>query len=187
MKKLYSLMMAGLVLAAPGAAMAMDSAALLAHPDQYRVIYAGEDEVIYADMETVRGIQTMDFPNSIENMHFKMYVESYKDKVNAMDFMKDNLVTQIREFDAGLYVNKHEKSYKMELKLDGVYDGRGAAIPAKDQEETGDAVKIRAKAKDLYMNLYRLERVQQAEAAKAAAAEAAPAETAPETAAPAAE
>ncbi|GEM_PF-257672 len=190
MKKLYSLMLAGLVLAAPGAAMAMDSAALLAHPDQYRVIYAGEDEVIYADMDTVRGIQTMDFPNSIENMHFKMYVESYKDKVNAMDFAKDNLVTQIREFDAGLYVNKNEKSYKMELKLDGVYDARGAAIPSKDQEETGDALKIRAKAKDLYMNLYRLERVHQAEAAKAAAAAAqdasAPAEPAAQ-AAPAAE
>lgn len=106
MKKLYSLMMAGLILAAPGAAMAMDSAALQADPAQYRVIYAGEDEVIYADMDTVRGMQTMDYPNSIENMRFKMYVESYRDKVDAADFGEGRLVTQIREFDAGLYVNK---------------------------------------------------------------------------------
>ncbi len=170
MKKLYSLMMAGLILAAPGAAMAMDSAALQADPAQYRVIYAGEDEVIYADMDTVRGMQTMDYPNSIENMRFKMYVESYRDKVDAADFGEGRLVTQIREFDAGLYVNKNEKSYKLETKLAAVYDADGKAIESADQEERGDALKIRAKAKDLYMNLYRLEQLSLKQAAEQAVA-----------------
>ncbi len=183
MKKLYSLLAAGLLLAAPGAARAMDQAALLADPGRYRVIYAGEDEVIYADMTSVRSIQTMDFPNSIENAHFKMYVESYKDKVDAMDFAKGGLVTQIREFDAGLYVNKNKKSYKLETKLDAVYDAAGAAIPAKDLEETGDAVKIRAKAEDLYKNLYRLERLPKAAPAEEVApSQEAPAASSPETA-----
>lgn len=161
MKKLYSLMLAGLVLAAPTAAMAMDSAELLSHPAKYRVIAAGEDEVVYADLSTLTAIQTMDFPNSVENMHFKMYVESYRDKVNAMDFARDNLVTSIREFDAGLYVNKNTKSYNLETRLAAVYDAKGEAVKALDPKEAKDAEKLRVKAEDLYMNLSRMTRMPQ--------------------------
>ena len=146
MKKLYSLMLAGLVLAAPTAAMAMDSAELLSHPAKYRVIAAGEDEVVYADLSTLTAIQTMDFPNSVENMHFKMYVESYRDKVNAMDFARDNLVTSIREFDAGLYVNKNTKSYNLETRLAAVYDAKGEAVKTLDPKEAKEAEKLRVKA-----------------------------------------
>lgn len=161
MKKLYSLMLAGLVLAAPTAAMAMDSAELLSHPAKYRVIAAGEDEVVYADLSTLTAIQTMDFPNSVENMHFKMYVESYRDKVNAMDFARDNLVTSIREFDAGLYVNKNTKSYNLETRLAAVYDAKGEAVKALDPKEAKEAEKLRVKAEDLYMNLSRMSRMPQ--------------------------
>lgn len=161
MKKLYSLMLAGLVLAAPTAAMAMDSAELLSHPAKYRVIAAGEDEVVYADLSTLTAIQTMDFPNSVENMHFKMYVESYRDKVNAMDFARDNLVTSIREFDAGLYVNKNTKSYNLETRLAAVYDAKGEAVKALDPKEAKEAEKLRVKAEDLYMNLSRMTRMPQ--------------------------
>lgn len=161
MKKMYSLMLAGLVLAAPTAAMAMDSAELLSHPAKYRVIAAGEDEVVYADLSTLTAIQTMDFPNSVENMHFKMYVESYRDKVNAMDFARDNLVTSIREFDAGLYVNKNTKSYNLETRLAAVYDAKGEAVKALDPKEAKEAEKLRVKAEDLYMNLSRMTRMPQ--------------------------
>ena len=41
-------------------AMAMDSATLLAHPDRYRVIHADDEEIFYADMESLSGMQTMD-------------------------------------------------------------------------------------------------------------------------------
>ena len=161
MKKLYSLMLAGLVLAAPTAAMAMDSAELLSHPAKYRVIAAGEDEVVYADLSTLTAIQTMDFPNSVENMHFKMYVESYRDKVNAMDFARDNLVTSIREFDAGLYVNKNTKSYNLETRLAAVYDAKGDAVKTLDPKDAKEAEKLRVKAEDLYMNLSRMSRMPQ--------------------------
>lgn len=161
MKKLYSLMLASLVLAAPTAAMAMDSAELLSHPAKYRVIAAGEDEVVYADLSTLTAIQTMDFPNSVENMHFKMYVESYRDKVNAMDFARDNLVTSIREFDAGLYVNKNTKSYNLETRLAAVYDAKGEAVKTLDPKEAKEAEKLRVKAEDLYMNLSRMTRMPQ--------------------------
>lgn len=184
MKKLYSLMLAGLVLAAPTAAMAMDSAELLSHPAKYRVIAAGEDEVVYADLSTLTAIQTMDFPNSVENMHFKMYVESYRDKVNAMDFARDNLVTSIREFDAGLYVNKNTKSYNLETRLAAVYDAKGEAVKTLDPKEAKEAEKLRVKAEDLYMNLSRMSRMPQKYAhdtAERQAAQAQP-ETAPESA-----
>lgn len=186
MKKLYSLMLAGLVLAAPNAAMAMDSASLLANPAKYRVIAAGEDEVVYADLSTLTAIQTMDFPNSVENMHFKMYVESYRDKVNAMDFARDNLVTSIREFDAGLYVNKNTKSYNLETRLCAVYKADGEALKALDLKEAKEAEKLRVKAQDLYMNLSRMSRMPQKYAHDTAERQAAQPETQPaETAQPA--
>lgn len=186
MKKLYSLMLAGLVLTAPNAAMAMDSASLLANPAKYRVIAAGEDEVVYADLSTLTAIQTMDFPNSVENMHFKMYVESYRDKVNAMDFARDNLVTSIREFDAGLYVNKNTKSYNLETRLCAVYKADGEALKALDLKEAKEAEKLRVKAQDLYMNLSRMSRMPQKYAHDTAERQAAQPETQPaETAQPA--
>ena len=183
MKKLYSLMLAGLVLAAPNAAMAMDSASLLANPAKYRVIAAGEDEVVYADLSTLTAIQTMDFPNSVENMHFKMYVESYRDKVNAMDFARDNLVTSIREFDAGLYVNKNTKSYNLETRLCAVYKADGEALKALDLKEAKEAEKLRVKAQDLYMNLSRMSRMPQKYAHDTAERQAAQPETQPAEAA----
>lgn len=51
-----------------------------------------------------------------------------------------------------------------------MYDADGKAIESADQEESGDALKIRAKAKDLYMNLYRLEQLSLKQAAEQAAA-----------------
>ncbi len=160
MKKWMGAVLAGLVLAAPVSSMAMDSNTLLKNPDQYRVLYAGEDEVVYADMNTVMGQQTMDYPGSIENVQMKIYVESYKDKVDAFDFAKDRLVTQIREFDVRLHADKRAGKYEMEKKLTGMYTSDGEGLATVDSlNQTIKDNKIDADAKDLYFNLYRIERL----------------------------
>ena len=65
MKK-FALALAAFTMLTATSAMAMDSATLLAHPDRYRVIHADDEEIFYADMESLSGMQTMDFPGSIE-------------------------------------------------------------------------------------------------------------------------
>lgn len=155
MKKLYRWMIAGLLLALPGTGMAMDSQTLLADPARYRVISAGEDEVVYADVQTLFGQQTMDYPGSIENLKFTMYVESYKEKADAFDFERDQLVTEIREFRVELHANKREKVYEMKKSLAGTYDSKGER---KLPESFRKAYRIDADAEELYINLYRLER-----------------------------
>ena len=64
MKK-FALALAAFTMLTATSAMAMDSATLLAHPDRYRVIHADDEEICYADMESLSGMQTMDFPGSI--------------------------------------------------------------------------------------------------------------------------
>lgn len=167
MKMKYGVMLAALALLPVAPASAMDSASLLANPQQYRVVYAGEDEVAYVDMDTIHGMQTMDFPGSIENLKFTLYVESYKDKSNEMDFAKGTIVEKIREFDAGLAVNKQEKSFQLEMNLVNVYNTAGEVIPAVDAEKPGDVHRIQADGKELYKQLYRLVRMPRDEAAEA--------------------
>lgn len=160
MKKLYTLMLASLVLAAPTAAMAADYTEFLKDPARYRVLYAGEDEVAYVDMETVSGQQTMDYPGSIENVQFKLYVETYKDKVDAFDFAEGRLVTEIRKFDVKIHADKRNGKYEMQKQLTDVYGYNGDALAAIDYAPGAKKDnEIDADAKDLYFNLYRLERL----------------------------
>lgn len=160
MKSYLYALAAGLLLAAPGAASAMDSASLLGDPARYRVVYAGEDEVAYADMTTVSGQQTMDYPGSIENVQFTLYVESYKDKTDAFDFAKDKLVTGIREMTVRLHANKRSGEYEMETALAACYDAKGAPLSFGSlPDEAKRLGELDADARDLYFNLYRLERL----------------------------
>lgn len=161
MKKWMGLALAGLVLAAPMAASAADYTEFLKDPVKYRVLYAGEDEVVYADMDTVMGQQTLDYPGSIENVHMQIYVESYKDKVDAFDFAKGKLVTQVRKFDVQLHADKRAGTYDMKTKLDSVYGWNGESLAAIDSAKPSKKdLKLDADAKDLYFNLYRLMRIQ---------------------------
>lgn len=158
MRKLYAWMLAGALMTVPGMGMAMDSASLLADPARYRVISADGEEVIYADMETLSGQQTMDYPGSIENMQFTMYVESYKEDGDAFDFARNQLVTEIREFKVRLHANKRDKQYAMKKELTAVYSSGGER---KIPESFLKAYRLDADAEDLYLPLYRLEKLAQ--------------------------
>lgn len=157
MKKVYSIVLAGLALFPLFSSAAMGSVELLGNPAKYRVVYAGEDEVVYVDMDTFQGMQTMDYPNSIENLKFTMYVESYRDKIGAIDFAENNLVEKIREYDVTLHVNKKDNSMTMETTLSEAYSADGEILSADALGEEG----LIAKDKDLYANLYRLVRLPQ--------------------------
>lgn len=155
MKKVWAAALAGALLAAPFGAMAMDSNTLLEDPARYRVIYADEEETVYADMDTVQSMATRDYPGSIENMSFTMYVETYAKNPDAMDFEAGKLVTTVQKYQTKLYGNKAKDQYKMETSLAAVYDPAGKRIGNADWK----GPKTDAEADDLYYTLYRLIRV----------------------------
>lgn len=152
MKKIIGL--AAALLLGTSSAMAMDSATLLSQPERYRVIYADQHEVAYADMNTLSGLATMDYPGSLENMHFTMYVETYKPSPDAFDFARGNLVSNIREFQMTVYANKREQTYGMEKTLSAIYDAKGkkqdkySSLAAFSQNR-----QIAADAKTLFLNV----------------------------------
>lgn len=102
MKKIYGALLAALTLSASGTASAMDQETLLADPARYRVIYADEREAVYADMDTALAMSSRDYPGSIENISFTMYVESFAKKPDAMAFQKEETVDCIQEYEATL-------------------------------------------------------------------------------------
>lgn len=154
MKKIYALFAAALLLG-DTSAMAMDSHTLLTQPERYRIIYADSHEIAYADMESLSGLATMDFPGSLENMNFTMYVETYKPDPTAFDFAKGNLISHITQFQVQLYGNKQKQTYGMEKTLSAMYDGEG------NKQEIYSSIadivkhrKIAADAKTLFLNLH---------------------------------
>ena len=151
MKKLWAAMAAGLILAAPGAAMAMDSATLLENPSQYRVIYADGKKAVYADMATVNAVQSRDLHASIENISFTMYVENYVKNPDAMAYQTGDTVADIQQYEAVAYGNKNADRYRLETKLTAVYDADGREIGGPSW--TGKKVKLAAAA--LYYSLFR--------------------------------
>ncbi len=150
-KKIVSiLMLAGLF---AGTGEAMDSETLLKNPARYPVIYATEKMRIYADMETVSAMQTMDYPSSIENVSFTLYAESFKKNADAFDFARGDLVTQIRECKVELAADRREKHYEMTTTPVAVYDAKGERLTG------GGDMKLGASAKEIYYNLSRLLRL----------------------------
>lgn len=153
MKKIYALFAAAFLLGSTSA-MAMDSHTLLTQPERYRVIYADNHEIAYADMDTLSGMATMDYPGSLENMNFTMYVETYKSSPSAFDFSRGNLVSHIRKFQVQLFGNKQAQTYGMEKTLSAMYDSQG------NKQEIYSSIadivknrKIAADAKTLFLNL----------------------------------
>lgn len=159
MRNRYALLAAGLLAVIPAAAMAMDSETLLSDPARYRVISAGDEEVVYADMTTLSGQQTLDYPGSIENMEVTLYVESYKEHPDAFDFARNTLVSGIREFRVKIHADKREGEYAMKKELTAFYDGKGVK---KTPESFLKAYRIDADAEELYLMLSRLERLRAA-------------------------
>lgn len=132
---------------------AMDSTTLLQNPDRYRVISTEPDGIVYVDMQTISGMQTMDYPNSIENISAKVYVEKYNSTIDAMTFMKNQTIRQINEYDAVFHANKREGQYEMGTKLLNVYKPTGEAYAVKlDTIQWGNV-------KDMFISLNRLVRL----------------------------
>lgn len=150
-KKLTAALFA--LLSAPVMGMAMDSDTLLASPNRYRPIFADEEQVIYADMHTVRAMQSRDYPGSIENISVTLYVESYVQDPDAMDFEEGSLVRGITEYAAQVHGNKAEGVYSMNANLTAAYDSAGK--PA----DMAAANRIEADADDLYYTLVRVSRL----------------------------
>ncbi len=155
MKKIWAAALAGALLAFPLAASAMSSDTLLKDPARYRVIYADDEETVYADMDTVQSMATRDYPGSIENMSFTMYVETYAKGPDAMDFETGKLVTTVQKYQTTLYGNKAKDQYKMQKSLAAVYDPSGKRIGNADWK----GQKSDAEADDMYYTLYRLLRI----------------------------
>lgn len=98
MKKLLSLLsLSFLLLAGSAASQAMDSDTLLQSPDRYRVVSAQNDSVVYVDINTIQAIQTMDYPNSLENLSCTLYVETYAAPLDAEAYQSGRLIRQINE------------------------------------------------------------------------------------------
>ena len=122
MKKLLSLLsLSFLLLAGSAASQAMDSDTLLQSPDRYRVVSAQNDSVVYVDINTIQAIQTMDYPNSLENLSCTLYVETYADPLDAEAYQSGRLIRQINEYKASFHANKREQSYSFDSTLTGVY------------------------------------------------------------------
>ena len=136
-----------------GAVQAMDSETLLKDPARYPVVYATGKLRMYADTETAQAMQTMDYPGSIENVSFTLYVETYKKNADAFDFARGGLVTKIWEYKVELFADRREKHYEMKLLPVAAYDTKGG-------KTVGDAKgKIGVSAKEIYYNLSRILRV----------------------------
>ena len=76
MKKIISLLaMLCLFLLTSTSVFAMDSDTLLNNPFRYRVLSTQPDGIVYVDMDSIQGLQTMDFPSSLETLSCTLYVE----------------------------------------------------------------------------------------------------------------
>ncbi len=131
-------------------AMAMDSETLLSQPARYRVLFANDEQTVYADKETIRAMATRDYPGSIENMSAVFYVETYKPRRDAMDFENGALVERIDEYTVRLSGNKVKGLYAMEKTLAASYDSAG-----KELSPAGKA-HWEADADELYRALFRV-------------------------------
>ena len=151
MKKLLAAVaMASTFLLGCAGAGAMDSATLLNNPSRYRVVSTQSDGVVYVDMESIRSIQTRDYPNSIENISCTLYVEKYNSKLDAMAFQKNEIIGQINEYKAKLHGNKRENTYDIAAELQQAYspDGQAKAVSI-------DTIQFK-NIKELFINTHRL-------------------------------
>ena len=151
MKKLLAaVVMASTFLLGCAGAGAMDSATLLHNPSRYRVVSTQSDGVVYVDMESIRSMQTRDYPNSIENISCTLYVEKYNSNLDATAFQKNEIVRQINEYKAKLHGNKRENTYDIAAELQQAYspDGQAKAVSI-------DTIQFK-NIKEMFINTHRL-------------------------------
>lgn len=131
MKKITTLCASLLLALGCLTANAMDSQTLVSNPGRYRVISTSPDGIAYADMDSLRAMQTMDYPNSIENMSFTLYVEKYAGIRDDLIFQLGQEIHQINEYKAALHANKREGTYDLKADLTNVYHTDGTAYSVK--------------------------------------------------------
>lgn len=133
-----------------GVAGAMDSATLLSQPDRYRVIGTQADGIIYVDRQSLQGIQTMDYPNSLETLTGTLYVEKYTSSLDVMAFQENRLIRQINEYDATLHANKRDQTYTLTATLRNVYTPQGQPYEIKVDTVQFDQIQT------LFINAHRI-------------------------------
>ncbi len=150
-KYILPLVCCGLLAGTMQSSQAMDVNTLLSQPEKYKTVYADSQQVIYVDTDTIKGTQTMDYPNSMRTMTMKLYVEHFKDykDINRTDWSDaKKLVSHIDEFDATIFHNKRKKVVEWkQTDLIKQYTATGA-----DYTGEGTSPKIGVDAIDVYMN-----------------------------------
>lgn len=129
---------------------AMDGQTLLQNPSRYRVVSTQPDGIVYVDMESLRSIQTRDYPSSIENIAATLYVERYNPVIDDMTFEKGQTFTQIDEYTAKLHGQKHEDVYEIASTLTKTYAEDGTVVSTTSKPTTFQNVK------HLFISLSRL-------------------------------
>lgn len=147
-KSVCALLMGAIFLAGGIHSEAMDMNTLMADPGRYRVIAADEDEIVFADTNTLLAMQTRDYPVSIENMRVTLYVGRYRESrhLTAMDWMNGNLLSRIDEYTVQLSANRRKNEVHMESSWAASWKADGTASEKTQKKWKGDA-------EELYINL----------------------------------
>ena len=151
MKKIISLLtMFCLSIFVSTSAFAMDSDTLLNNPFRYRVLSTQLDGIVYVDMDSLQGLQTMDLPSSLETISCTLYVEKYGSPLDAMAIQRNKTIHQINEYSADFHADKVKGVYTVSSKLNNVYTANGQPYEVKV-----DTVQWKH-VKDMFIQLYRL-------------------------------
>lgn len=151
MKKITSLLaMLCLTLCASISSFAMDSNTLLNDPARYRVLSTQPDGIVYVDMDSLNGLQTMDFPNSLETISCTLYVEKYSSTLDAMAIQRNKTIRQINEYTADFHADKVKGIYTISPKLNQIYTAKGQPYLVKVDTFQWNH------PKKLFINLFRL-------------------------------
>ena len=136
---------------------AMDSATLRSHPDQYRILYANDKQVIYGDMQSLSGLETRDMPSSIQNMSLTLYVENYVKNPTDYDYAEGKTVSSISEYQSEWLGNKVKGHYQEKCTWAHSYDRNGKIL-----SDTQENLSLSSSdVEDIYRMLVRLSRVRE--------------------------
>lgn len=154
MKKKVAVLLSVLTMAVGVQSFAISSQDLMNNPLMYRVISAKDNCLVYVDMNSIRGMQTMDYPNSIENITCNVYVEEYKPNLTAMDYQNNTLVSAIHRGQMSIHANKATDEIEGTFTVFSTFDQDGKIIKSTEKDKR-QAVSIGAD-KNLFTTLHRL-------------------------------
>ena len=136
---------------------AMDSATLRSHPEQYRILYANNQKVIYGDMQSFSGLETRDLPSSIQNMSLTLYMENYVTNPTDFDYAEGKTVSSIVEYQSEWTGNKVKGHYQGKTTWNHSYDRAGHEL----SDAKAPLVLSSSAVEDIYRTLVRVSRVRE--------------------------